>query len=196
MQDQEHIRTHQEEKDLETLAEAFRDTPVACLAETLEETMERLMARHGDGLMRLCYMMLSDRALAEDAVSETFFKAFRAYPRFRHDSSEYTWLTRIAINCCHSIRARAWFRFESKRENLEGLRGMGEEADLPDDTVLAAVMALKPRYKEPVLLFYYQGLPVKEIAEVLGIAVSTVSVRLKRARDILKDQLKEWYFEN
>ena len=196
MQDQEHIRTNQVDANLETLAEAFRDTPVECLAETLEETMERLMDRHGDGLMRLCTMMLSDSSLAEDAVQETFFKAYRAYPRFRHDSNEYTWLTRIAINCCHSIRARAWFRFESKREDMDRLKEMGEEAVLPDDSVLQAVMALKPRYKEPVLLFYYQGLPVKEIASVLGIAVSTVSVRLMRAREILKDQLKEWYFEN
>lgn len=112
---------------METLAEAFGDTPVASLAESLEETMERLMERHGDGLMRLCFMMLSDHALAEDAVSETFFKAFRAYPRFRHDSSEYTWLTRIAINTCHSLRARAWFRFESKREDMDRLKEEGEE---------------------------------------------------------------------
>ena len=196
MQDQEHIETHQEEAGMESLAEAFRDTPVACIAETLEQTMERLMDRHGDGLMRLCTMMLSDRALAEDAVQETFFKAYRAYPRFRHDSSEYTWLTRIAINTCHHVRNRAWFRFESKREDMDRLKEVGEEAALPDDTVLQAVMALKPRYKEPVLLFYYQSLPVKEIAMILGIAVSTVSVRLLRAREILKDQLKEWYFED
>lgn len=196
MQDQEHKVSNQEGAGVETLAEAFRDTPVTSLAETLEETMERLMARHGDGLMRLCYMMLSDRTLAEDAVQECFFKAFRAYPRFRHESSEYTWLTRIAINTCHHIRGSAWFRFESRREDMERLRDTGEEAELPDDTVLRAVMALKPRYKEPILLFYYQGLPVKEIASVLGIAVSTVSVRLKRARDILRGQLKEWYFES
>ena len=79
---------------------------------------------------------------------------------------------------------------------MDRLKEVGEETALPDDTVLQAVMALKPRYKEPVLLYYYQGLPVKEIASVLGIAVSTVSVRLLRAREILKDQLKEWYFED
>ena len=196
MQEREHIRTDQEESGVETLAEAFRDTPVEGLAESLEQTMERLMTHHGDGLMRLCTMMLSDYALAEDAVSETFFRAFRAYPRFRHDSSEYTWLTRIAINCCHSVRARAWFRFETKREDINSLQDHAEEAALPDDTVLQAVMALKPRYKEPILLYHYQGLSIKEIASVLGIAVSTVSVRLLRARNILKDQLKEWYFEN
>lgn len=178
-----------------TLEEAMGDVPVEALKESMEETMERLMADYGDGLMKLCFMMLSDRALAEDAVQETFFKAFRAYPRFRHDSSEYTWLTRIAVNTCKSLRARAWFRREERR--AEPAEGTDQRAadDLPDDTVLRAVMALAPKYKEPVLLHYYQGLPTKEIAIALGVAQSSVSVRLMRARDMLKDQLKEWYFD-
>lgn len=171
------------------------DTPVEALRETLEETIERLMLHHGDGLMRLCYMMLSDRALAEDAVQETFLKAYKAYGRFRHDSSEYTWLTRIATNCCHNIRAKAWFRLEDRRKNPEDIPQVCKEDWLPDDTVLRAIMALKPKYKDPILLFYYQGFSVKEIAQTLGIAVSTVSVRLKRARDMLKEELKEWYFD-
>lgn len=171
------------------------DTPVEALRETLDETMERMMTQHGDGLMRLCFMMLGDRVLAEDAVQETFFRAYKAYGRFRHDSSEYTWLTRIATNCCHNVRARAWFRLEDRRKNPEDIPRVLKEDWLPDDTVLKAIMALKPKYKDPILLFYYQGLPVKDIAQTLGIAVSTVSVRLMRARDMLKEELKEWYFD-
>lgn len=171
------------------------DSPIEALKETLEETMERLMASHGDSLMRLCYLILSDRSLAEDAVSETFFKAFRAYPRFRHDASEHTWLTRIAMNTCHSLRARAWFCREEARERPEDIPGHHTEDELPDDAVLQAVMQLAPKYKEPILLHYYQGLPTDEIAKVLGIARSSVSVRLLRARTMLKDQLKEWYFD-
>ena len=73
--------------------------------------------------------------------------------------------------------------------------GMQVDALLPDDTVLRAVMALRPKYKDPILLHYYQAMPVKDIARLLGIAVSTVSVRLMRARAMLKDELKEWYFD-
>ena len=178
-----------------TLDEAMEDTPIEALKETTEEIVERLMQLHGDGLMRLCFMMLGDRALAEDAVQETFFKAYRAYGRFRHESSEYTWLTRIAINTCQSIRARAWFRLEVRKEHPEEIPGAYAQPDLPDDTVLRAVMALKPKYKDVVLLHYYQGLPTKEIADLLGIAQSSVSVRLMRARTMLKDRLKEWYFD-
>ncbi len=182
-----------------TAAQALPDTPVVALTETLEETLEetinRLMARHGDSLVRLCYMMLSDRGLAEDAVQDTFVKAWKAYPRFRHECSEYTWLTRIAVNTCRSTRARAFFRREVQHERPEDISGTSVEAAFPDDTVIQAVMRMKPKYKEPILLYYYQGLPVKEIAQALGIAVSSVSVRLMRARAMLKDELKEWYFD-
>jgi RNA polymerase sigma factor (sigma-70 family) len=177
------------------LDEPMRDTSVEARKETIDQTMERLMACHGDGLTRLCYMMLNDRALAEDAVQETFFRAYRAYDRFRHDSSEYTWLTRIAINCCRSQRTKAWFRLEEQRANPEDIPGRHANPDMPDDTVLQAVMALTPKYKDPVLLHYYQGLPVKDIARILHVAVSTVSVRLMRARTMLKDALEEWYHD-
>lgn len=160
--------------------------------ESQAQTLERLMAQHGDGLMRLCFMMLGDRSLAEDAVQESFLRAWRAWPRFRGDSSEYTWLTRIAINCCHSMRKKAWFRLEDRQaEPPED----PVEQQMPDDSVIRAVMALKPRYREPILLYYYQGLPVKEIAGILNTAVSTISVRLMRARELLKGELKEWYFD-
>lgn len=176
-------------------APAALDTGVHTPTETLPQTIERMMNEHGDGLMKLCFMMLGEHALAEDAVQETFLKAYRAYPKFRHEASEYTWLTRIAVNTCKSLRARAWFRLEDRRANPEDIPGLHAREQWPDDTVLNAVMALKPRYRDPILLHYYQGLPVKEIARALGIAVSTVSVRMLRARNMLKDALKEWYFD-
>jgi len=160
-----------------------------------EQELKRLVDAYQTSLLRMCQIHLQDSALAEDAVQETFFRAYRAYNRFRHDSSEYTWLTRIAINCCRSQRTKAWFRLEEQRANPEDLPGRHADPDMPDDTVLQTVMALTPKYKDPVLLHYYQGLPVKDIARILHVAVSTVSVRLMRARTMLKDALEEWYHD-
>ena len=67
-----------------------------------EQALERMVDEHGARLLRLCYLRLQDRALAEDALQDTFVKAWRAYPEFRQDSSEITWLTAIALNCCRS----------------------------------------------------------------------------------------------
>ena len=65
----------------------------------------------------------------------------------------------------------------------------------PDDTVVRAVLALPPKYRQVVVLYYYRDCSTGEIARMLGVPQGTVSVRLKRARERLKPMLKEWYDE-
>jgi len=61
-------------------------------------------------LLRLCFVYLKDAALAEDAVQETFIKAYKHLEGFRGDASPKTWLVRIAVNVCKDMRRSAWFR--------------------------------------------------------------------------------------
>ena len=65
--------------------------------------------------------------------------------------------------------------------------------DYPDNTVIRAVTALPPRYREVILLRYYQNMKQKEVAAVLGISERAVRQRLKKANQILREELKEWY---
>ena len=67
-----------------------------------EEKLTELFRQYGASIHRMCFLYLKDYHLAEDAVSETFLKAYRALPSFRRDASPKTWLTRIAINICKS----------------------------------------------------------------------------------------------
>ena len=60
--------------------------------------LENAMKRWEASLMRMCFVYLGDMALAEDAVQETFLKAWKGYERFRGEANEKTWLMRIAIN--------------------------------------------------------------------------------------------------
>lgn len=164
-------------------------------SETPAQRLERMMAQHGDGLLRLCFLMLQDRALAEDAVQETFLKAHRSYDSFRGNSSEYTWLSAIAANHCKSLRRTAWFNKVDLEDAFTSLPSNSKVEDESDDTVYQAVLSLPNRYKDPVILHYYLGLKVKDIALILRLPQSTVSVLLHRARTKLKAALKEWYYE-
>lgn len=160
--------------------------------------MQKLIDCYGDSLLRLCYLYLHDLQLAEDAVQETYLRIYRSYASFRGDGcSEKTWMTRIAINVCKSMRRSAYYRHIF----LPGGAPLSEDAlstgDLPvwDDTVLRAVALLRPKYRAVVLLFYYQQLSTRETASALGISESAVSARLSRARAELREQLKGWYFD-
>ena len=153
-----------------------------------EETLRRMMTRYKNDLMRMCVAYLKDAALAEDAVQETFVKAYKALDTFRGDSSEKTWLIRIAINTCRSIQRDRWFRFvdRSVAADILPIQSASDE----DRALMEAVMSLPHKYKEVVLLYYYQGLNLMEISEALGVAASTISTRLKKAREKLRRELE------
>ena len=159
-------------------------------AESREERLESLVRMYQGMLLRTCYVYLRDVELARDATQETFLKAYRKMDDFRGYSSEKTWLCRIAINTCRSMRRTAWYRHVDRRVTPEELPLVGEnlcsEADLD---VMCAIMALPEKLKEVILLHYWQEMPVGEIAKVLGLAHASVSGRIKRAQEKLRSML-------
>lgn len=148
----------------------------------LENRLIRLMEQYEKDLLRMCSVYLRDRSLAEDAVQETFLKAYQGLSGFRGDCSEKTWLMRIAMNTCKNMRRNAWFRFMDRRVPLDRLPPPALSAEDGSVAVTQEVMRLPRKEQEVVLLYYYQGLKAKEIAQALGISGAAVSKRLKQAR--------------
>ena len=154
------------------------------------EFIERVVAEHQTALLRLCYIQLQDKALAEDAVQETFLKAYRAFDQYRGDCSEKSWLCKIAVNTCRDMQRGSWFRHIDRRVSLESLP---EPAIQPTDDhveLTLALMNLPRKLREALTLYYYQDMSTTEIAETLGIAQSSVSNRLRRGRDALRKALE------
>ena len=153
------------------------------------------MERWEKPMLHLCFAYLGDLALSEDAVQETFFRAWKGYGRFRGEAQEKTWLTRIAINACKDLMKSAWARKTDRSVTPDALPEGSVPFQARDDTVTRAVLALPPKMKEAVLLRWYQGLTLEEMARVLRLPRSTVNYRLKKAKALLRDELEEWYDE-
>ncbi len=153
-----------------------------------------LAEAYQDDLLRVCFLYLQDQGLAEDAVQETFLKAYRALPRYREECSPKTWLTRIAVNTCRDMRRTAWFRYVRWNEMPEWAVSRSPEVSEESIAVSVEIARLPIKLKETVLLYYYQDMTVNEIAEALGISQSSVSGRLKRAKEKLRSALKGVYF--
>ncbi len=158
-----------------------------------EMELERLIDQHGDGLLRMCLLYLKDYGLAEDAVQETYLRAYRSWHGFEGRSSEKTWLTAIAINVCRTMLRNPWRRRNAGEEALAQISV--EDPDMPDPTVARAVMNLPKDQRIAIILFYVQEMKIREIADALEIPQATVSSRLNRARKKLRAELKEWYFD-
>ncbi|NLG25965.1 MAG: sigma-70 family RNA polymerase sigma factor [Clostridiales bacterium] len=160
-----------------------------------EADFVRMVERYGDGLLRMCCLYLNDRALAEDAVQDTFVKAYRALGRFRGECDEKTWLTGIAINTCKNYRRNPWHRFVDRAVEMERMPERGTGDDPGDGEVLRQIAHLSKAHREVVLLYYYQELPAREIAGLLNISEEAVYARLARARRKLKTRLEGWFFD-
>ena len=152
--------------------------------------LETLVERYQEQVVRVCFLYLRDKTLAEDAAQETFIKAYRAMDSFRGDSGEKTWIMKIAMRTCFDMNRSAWFRYFNRRVTPDMIPEAAVPFEESDDMLVRAVTALPLRLREVILLYYYQGMSVNETAEVLGISQSSVSGRLKRSREKLKAMIE------
>lgn len=158
-----------------------------------EELLISLVDQYQHSLLRLCFIYLHDKALAEDAVQETFLKAFKSLSSFRGESSAKTWLTRIAMNTCRDMQRSAWFRFTDRRVTPEDVPPVSVHPfeDGASDELAQAIIKLPLKQKEVILLYYYHDMTMREIADTLGIGVSSISGRLKHAHAKLRNLLEK-----
>ena len=158
-----------------------------------EARLTRLMEEHGTQVLRVCRLYLHDGALAQDAAQESFLRLWRALDSVR-TGGERAYLMRIAANVCKNLlRSREQRAFRNPVP--EYLSEPGGEDRYSDDTVLRAVESLPVKYRECVILHYYQEFSVEETARILRLPRPTVSTRLRRGREQLRSLLKGWYFD-
>lgn len=158
-----------------------------------ERSWDDLVGQHSERVYRLAYRLCGNRADAEDLTQETFVRAFRSYGSFRPGTFE-GWLHRITTNLfLDSARRRSRLRFEPVGDGLE-LRE-APHAPAPDRVVLdrvlegdleAALAALRPQYRQAVLLYDVHGLTYDEIGRLLGLKPGTVRSRIHRGRAQLR----------
>ena len=155
------------------------------------DRLDRMVRQYEKDLLRICCVYLRDRTVAEDVVQETFLKAYRNLDSFRGESSEKTWLMRIAINCCRDYRRSAWYRYIDNRVSIDQLPTLSTAPPSDEHIALTmAIMKLKPKYMEVVLLYFYEGYPIKEIAGMLNLTEAAVSSRIHKAKRKLRDELE------
>lgn len=158
-----------------------------------DQWLEEIMARWEVPLLRTCYLFLRDAALAEDAVQETFLKAWRAKDGYRREASEKTWLMRIAANTCRDMLRGGWFRHVERKVDMADLPEAAAPFSEPDDTITRAILSLPDGMRQVITLRYYQGLTVQEVANVLHLSRRTVHYRLEKAERALRATLEDWY---
>ena len=126
---------------------------------------EAIVASHGAAVLRVCRAVLGGRD-AEDAWSETFLAALKAYPRLPADANVEAWLVTIAHRKAIDITRAAARRAVPVADVPED--GSGQRADGRDLDLVAALAALPRKQREAVAYHYLAGLPYQEVAAIIG----------------------------
>jgi RNA polymerase sigma-70 factor, ECF subfamily len=150
------------------------------------DAFEEVVDRYGLQLLRTARLILRDDALAEDAIQDTFLKAWQRIGSLR-DEDPGPWLTKIAMNESISIYRRR-HRFQALTERVGRLtapkRAVSSEARLD---LSRALDQLTLEQRAAVALHYYQDLSVEETARLLKVPVDTMKSRLKTALRRLRE---------
>ncbi|EGW37725.1 sigma-70 family RNA polymerase sigma factor [Desulfosporosinus sp. OT] len=147
---------------------------------------ERLVRKHSVSLYRVARGILKCESDIEDAAQETIIKAYKKLVSLRSDLYFKTWLIKILVNECNYI-----LRANKKTVNLGELESASPNNQYENLELFSVVQSLDPDLRIVIFLFYYEGLPQKDIAEVLGLPVGTVSSRLSRSREKLRTLITE-----
>jgi RNA polymerase sigma factor (sigma-70 family) len=157
---------------------------------------DMIVQEHSAEIAALANRLLGWPGNIDDIVQDVFLAAFVGLKRFRCTCSLRTWLFTITINKCRTHRYRRMLRgkFFSKGARLSSTSVPAADKALMDsetfEQVRRAMTALPAKYRQPLVLRYLQELSVGEIAQILGVSENTVQVRLSRARQRLKNDLK------
>jgi len=153
----------------------------------MREPFEKVVARHGDTVLRVCRVLLGVHD-AEDAWSDTFLAALRAYPDLPDTANTEAWLVTIAHRKAIDV-LRARKRQPAPVEKVpEAPTALGVPGD-QDTDLWQAVAALPDRQRQAVAYHYVAGLPYAEIALILG---GTTDAARRAAADGIKNLRKNY----
>lgn len=155
-----------------------------------------LYRRHAGAIGSYIYRRTGDRHVTDDLVSEVFLSALRSVGGFRDRGKPVRhWLLRIATNAVNRW-ARRQRRLLSSHQSLSAASersvAVADDSTVQDEQRLLIQQALLclPEHAQSVLsLHYLEGLPVSDVAAVLGVREGTVKSRLSRAREALRGEL-------
>lgn len=157
--------------------------------------IDELMNLHSRKVYLLAYSYVKDKGIAEDIAQEVFIKCYKSLNHFRGDAQITSWIYRITVNTAKDfLRSKSFNILKYPKSFFENIT----KSETPEDVVLQqdqreavlqTVLSLPTKYREIIILYYFQDEKMEDIAEILKLNLNTVKTRLSRARAKLKEQI-------
>jgi len=155
------------------------------------EAFEALIRAAGDHLLAVARKILRDPDAAEDALQQAVIRAWRRLPQLRDPDRFDAWLYRILVMSCYAEANRA----RRYRGDVRAIDAVPMERDFATriadrEALERAFVALTPSHRAVIVLHYFAGLPLNEIARIVGVSHGTARSRLHYALQALRSALE------
>ncbi len=161
--------------------------------------LERIMDEYGERLTKLAYNYVKDWGMAEDIVQDVFITCFRHFEKIEEILSFKAWIYRLVINRSKDVLKSSAFKRVVKNSNLlslftskEPLPEMSLVKRSEEEILSRSVLDLPVKYREVIILYYYEECSIEEIKRLLGLNGNTIKTRLNRGRTKLKNRMERW----
>lgn len=167
------------------------------IVEQVDASFRAIINEHNDYLLRLSYLYVKDWNAAEDIVQDVFINYWIKSEQFQAQSSLQTYLTRMAINRCKDYLKSWRYRTQTLTNVFPGMIRPKNQLIMQDEQLIVAdaVLSLPVKFREVIILYYFEELTIREIAPIINISESTIKYRLKTAKERLKDKLSTQQWE-
>ena len=177
-----------------SLDEKSDDVLITLFQSGEEEVFRILVERYSQRVRNLIYSIFNEASVVDDIAQEVFIRVYEALPRFRFESSFYTWVYRITVNKSRDeLRKRKTKKFfslhsmlDASSEELQSKIRVFPEDNSAKELVNKGLQQLPEKFRVPIILKDIDGLSYEEMAEIMECEVGTVKSRLSRARAMLR----------
>jgi RNA polymerase sigma-70 factor (ECF subfamily) len=162
---------------------------------------DELVRRWSARVLAFCHARAGARQMAEDLAQESLLRAMRSLHTLKAPDKFGSWLFGIATRVCHDWRrnkqaSQVPFTCLASDDNPDALVSTDagateDEVDRQDEVrrLMDEVHLLPDKYREVLMLYYYQDMTYQDLAQILGVSFATVNARLTEARAILRERL-------
>ncbi|HWJ79469.1 MAG TPA: sigma-70 family RNA polymerase sigma factor [Niallia sp.] len=166
-----------------------------------EDILRELIDLYAESIKMLAFTYVKNWSAAEDITQDVFIKCYEKMESFRGDSTYKTWLYKITRNKCIDYLKSKWYRsfiptdfMKEKMETMDQLSTEEQVINKLDDIELSEkVLALPTKYREIIILFYYEELKMKEIQTLTNLNIDTIKTRLRRGKQMLQKNVERGY---
>lgn len=159
-----------------------------------------LIERYEEKIRRYSRKFLSDREDINDVLQDIFIKAYKNIKSFDVKRKFSSWLYRIAhnelINAMKKKKKSPVSLFNLDILFPQHFQSNNDFTQKIDDQVMREIIdkcldKLEPKYREPIILYYFEELSYREIADIIQVPISTIGIRIKRAKELMKNIYKK-----